>query len=114
MKQWWRQVEWSLAEWLERAWQLEHSLRCGRKHQETCAHHIARFPGGEVSVELDRQVLESLRLLIKRGRQLGRPGQGYRGDHWTTPALMDCNNQLARLERIRDRNSNLPDQELTP
>lgn len=78
-----------------------------QQHYDACKRHVQRFPCHSVAVELDRAVLLSLRQLILGGHpnRFGRPGRGYRAGDWTTRALMDVNNQLARLDRIEHRNT---------
>lgn len=103
----WRRLEWTLPDWIEHAWKLERTLRCSRQHYDACNRHVLRFPGQLVAVELDKAILLSLRQLILDGHpnRFGRPGRGFRAEDWTTRALMDVNNQLARLDRIERRNT---------
>lgn len=101
----WRRTDWTLPDWITRAWTLEHNPRHSRQMNAACARHIARFPRELVAVELDAATLLSLRALLQYSRRFGRPHRGNRGDHWTTVAIMDANNQLARLDRIKGRNA---------
>ncbi len=103
----WRRTDWTLVEWIDRAWRLERTPRHSRQVYDACARHIQRLPTDQVAVELDSEVLRSLRSLILTGHpnRFGRPSRGYRSDDWTTPALMAVNNQIARLDRIGRRNS---------
>ena len=101
----WRRIDWTLTDWIARAWSLEHNPRHSRQMNEACARHIARFPRELVGIELDTAMLLSLRTLLHRSRRFGRPHRGNRADHWTTRAIMDTNNQLARLDRIEGRNA---------
>lgn len=82
-------------------------MRCSRQHYDACNRHVLRLPCHSVAVELDRAVLLSLRQLMLDGHpnRFGRPGRGFRAEDWTTRALMDVNNQLARLDRIERRNT---------
>ena len=101
----WRRTDWTLPDWIAQAWTLEQNPRHSRQIDAACARHIARFPHELVGVELDTATLLSLRALLHLSRRFGRPHRGWRASHWTTRAIMDVNNQLARLHRIEGRNA---------
>lgn len=101
----WRRPDWTLPDWIAQAWTLEHNPRASRQIHAACARHIARFPHELVAVELDTAILLSMRALLHHSRRFGRPHCGNRASHWTTTAIMDVNNQLARLHRIKGRNA---------
>lgn len=101
----WRRTDWTLPDWTAQAWTLEHNPRHSRQIAAACARHIARFPRELVGIELDTATLLSLRALLHHSRRFGRPHRGTRADHWTTAAIMDANNQIARLARIERRNA---------
>lgn len=101
----WRRIDWTLPEWTAQAWTLEHIPRHSRQMNAACARHIEHFPHELVVIELDAATLLSLRALLHHSRRFGRPYRGARAGHWTTAAIMDANNQLARLRRIEGRNA---------
>lgn len=103
----WRRTDWTLEDWTRHAWYLEHLPRCSQRHYDACTRHVQKFPGDLVAVEPDRALLRSLRDLMRQGHpnRFGRPSRGYRAGHWTTPALVDVQNQLARLDRFAGRNA---------
>lgn len=101
----WRRTDWTLPDWTAQAWTLEHNLRHSRQMNAAFARHIERFPHELVAVELDAATLLSLGALLHHSRRFGRPHRGARAGHWTTAAIMDANNQLARLRRIEGRNA---------
>lgn len=103
----WRRTEWSLADWIAYAWKLNNTPRHSRQVYDACTRHVQRFPVDLVSVELDRETLQSLRALMAESHtnRFGRPSRGYRAAHWTTPVWMAVNNQLARLDSATRRNS---------
>lgn len=101
----WRRTDWTLPDWIAQAWTLEHNPRHSRQIDAACTRHVARFPCELVTVELDTATLLSLRTLLHHSRRFGRPHRGTRAGHWTTAAIMDANNQLARLDRIKGRNA---------
>ncbi|MEW5425223.1 hypothetical protein [Amorphus sp. 3PC139-8] len=102
----WNRTDWSLDEWIAYAWEIERR-RCGRPRDEACTRHVQRFPGHLVSVEIDRATLVALKDLLVRSHPglFGRPSRGGRANHWTTSVFVDANNQLAKLGRIRGRNT---------
>lgn len=101
----WRRINWTLHDWIAQAWVLEHNPRHSRQMNAACARHIARFPHELVGVELDTDTLLSLRALLHHSRRFGRPHRGWRAAHWSTAAIMEVHNQLARLHRIKGRNA---------
>ncbi|WP_136651079.1 hypothetical protein [Paracoccus aeridis] len=101
----WRRTDWTLRDRTAQAWTLGHKPRHSRQIDAACGRHIARFPHKLVGIELDTAALLSLRALLHHSRRFGRPHRGNRADHWTTRAIMDTNNQLARLDRIKGRNA---------
>ena len=101
----WRRTDWTLPEWTADAWTLEHNPRHRRQVNAACDRHIARFPRELVGIELNTDTLLSLAALLHHSRRFGRPHRGWRAGHWTTAAIMDANNQLARLDRIKGRNA---------
>lgn len=101
----WRRTDWTLPDWTAQAWTLEHNPRHSRQIDAACVRHIERFPHRLVAVELDTAALLFLHALLHQSRRFGRPHRGNRAGHWTTAAIMDANNQLARLDRIEGRNA---------
>lgn len=105
MTQLWRRASWELGDWIRYAHEID-ARRCGRPRDEAVRRHIALFPADLVAVELDRPVLNALCALLENRISLfGRPGRGYRANHWTTPALMTAKNQIERLNRITGQNA---------
>lgn len=100
-----RRTDWTLADWIVQARAIERR-RSSRHRYAAAARHIERFPLADVAIELDLAVLEALRALLCDAASLfGRPHRGWRGGHWSTPAIVAANNQAARLERICGRNA---------
>lgn len=101
----WRRTDWTLPDWTAQAWTREHNLRHSRQMNAACARHMERFPHDLVRIELDAATLLSLRALLHQSRRFGRPHRGNRAGHWTTAAIRNVNNQLARLDCIERRNA---------
>lgn len=102
----WHRTDWTVEDWIDYAWQIDRR-RCGRPRVEAARRHIARFPADRLRVEIDRNVLDALLNMILNchPNTFGRPSRGYRAGHWTTPVVMDANNQLFKLNRIGQSNS---------
>lgn len=90
-----------LRDWLIQADQIDRR-RFSAARYRAIDRHGAAFPLGRIPEEVDRGALTLTRAIIL-GRagwhSFHRPQRGHRADHWTTPALMAVNNQIARLGR---------------
>lgn len=77
------------------------TTRHSRQINAACARHNERFPRELIWIERDTMAFLSLH----HSRRFGRPQRGNRAGDWATAAIMDLNNQLARLARIEGRNA---------
>lgn len=90
-----------LAGWIDQAHKIDRR-RWSAARYRAIDRHGAAFPLDAIQIEADRAALTEARLMIcgngrHWNRAFERPIRGHRRDHWTTPALMAVNNQLARL-----------------
>lgn len=101
----WRRAIWTPGDWLIYARTID-GRRCGAPRNAAVRRHVSVFPLELISFELEGDVLGGLReLLSSPVSQFGRPARGCRARHWTTPALMEINNRIMRMDAVRKRNA---------
>ena len=93
-------LTWSnVSEWIEAAHRINRR-NASRHRNRALANHGAAMPRELIDRERDIDAIEAALSLLKYGHpSLSRPQRGSRGNHPTTPIIVDLMNRLAVLKR---------------